>query len=89
MAKKISAEMLAHAKIVIAEIARNRRIPESEVRAEMMAAMRAGMANPDPDVQKQWSEIPWRGAEPTVEEFIAWTVLKAEREVSTEKEEIN
>ena len=85
MAKKITEEMLAHAQNVIAEIARNRRIPESEVRAEMMAAMRAGMANPDPDVQKQWSEIPWRGAEPTVEEFIAWTVLKAESGVSTEK----
>ena len=86
MAKKISAEMLAHAKVVIAEIARDRKVPESEVRAEMMAAMRAGMANPDPDVQKQWSEIPWRGAEPTVEEFIAWTVLKAESGVSTGKE---
>ena len=86
MAKKISAEMLTHAKVIIAEIARDRKVPESEVRAEMMAAMRAGMANPDPDVQKQWSEIPWRGAEPTVEEFIAWTVLKAESEVSTEKE---
>ena len=86
MAKKISAEMLTHAKVIIAEIARDRKVPESEVRAEMMAAMRAGMANPDPDVQKQWSEIPWRGAEPTVEEFSAWTVLKAESEVSTEKE---
>ena len=86
MAKKITEEMLAHAQNVIAEIARNRRIPESEVRAEMMAAMRAGMANPDPDVQKQWSEIPWRGAEPTVEEFIAWMALKAESGVSAEKE---
>ena len=86
MAKKITAEMLAHAQIVIAEIARNHKVPESEVRAEMMAAMRAGMENPDPEVQKQWSEIPWRGAEPTVEEFIAWTVLKAESGVSTEKE---
>ena len=86
MAKKITEEMLAHAQNVIAEIARNRRIPESEVRAEMMAAMRVGMANPDPDVQKQWSEIPWRGAEPTVDEFIAWMALKAESVVSTEKE---
>ena len=86
MAARITREMLAHAKVIIAEIARNRRIPESEIRAEMMVAMRAGMANPDPDVQKQWSEIHWRGAEPTVEEFIAWTVLKAESEVSTEKE---
>ena len=86
MAKKITAEMLAHAKVVIAEIARDHEVPESEVCAEIMAAMRAGMANPDPNVQKQWSEIPWRGAEPTVEEFIAWTALKAERGVSTEKE---
>ena len=86
MAKKITEEMLAHAQIVIAEIARDQGVPESEVRAEMLAAMRAGMANPNPDVQKQWSEIPWRGAEPTVEEFIAWTVLKAESEVNAEKE---
>ena len=78
MAKMITEEMLAHARVVIADIARNHGVPESEVRAEMTAAMRAGMANPNPDVQKQWSEIPWRGAEPTVEEFIAWTVLKAE-----------
>ena len=86
MAKKITEEMLAHAKVVIAEIARDHEVPESEIRAEMMAAMRAGMANPDPDVQKQWSEIPWRGAEPTVEEFIAWATLKAGNEVNTEKE---
>ena len=78
MAAKITEEMLAHARVVIADIARNHGVPESEVRAEMTAAMRAGMASPDPEVQKQWRGIPWRGAEPTVEEFIAWTVLKAE-----------
>ena len=86
MAKMITEEMLAHARVVIAEIARDHGVPESEVRADMMAAMRAGMADPDPEVQKQWSGIPWRGDEPTVEEFIAWTSLKAENEVNAEKE---
>ena len=86
MAKMITEEMLAHARVVIAEIARDHGVPESEVRADMMAAMRAGMADPDPEVQKQWRGIPWRGAEPTVEEFIAWTSLKAESRMNTEKE---
>ena len=86
MAKMITEEMLAHARIAIAEIARDHGIAESEVRAEMMAAMRAGMIDPDPEAQKQWREIPWRGEEPTVEEFIAWMALKVESEVSAEKE---
>lgn len=85
MEKKITEDMLAHTRVIIAEVARDHGVPESEVRAEMMAAMRAGMANPDPEVQRQWSEIPWQGAEPTVEEFIAWMTLKVEREADAEK----
>ena len=85
MAKKITEEMLAHAQGVIAEIARKHGIPETEVRAEMMTAMRAGMRNPNPKIRKRWREIPWRGTEPTVEEFIAWMALKAESKVRAKK----
>ena len=80
MGKQITEEMLAHARSIIGEIAKAHGIPESEVRAEMREAMLAGMANPDPEVQRQWSEVPWRGAEPTVEELIAWMTLKVETE---------
>ena len=85
MEKKITEDMLAHARIIIAEIAEEHGVPESEVRADMLEAMRAGMENPDPEVQKQWSQIPWQGAEPSVEEFIAWMTLKVEREADAEK----
>ena len=85
MEKKITEDMLAHARVIIAEIAEEHDIPESEVCADMLEAMRAGMENPDPEVQKQWIQIPWQGAEPSVEEFIAWMTWKVEREADAEK----
>ena len=78
MEYQITDDMLEHARIIIREIAREYGVPEAEVRADMLGAMRAGMENPDPEVQKQWREIPWRGQEPTAEEFILWMARKTE-----------
>ena len=83
MEKKITEDMLAHTRVIIAEIARDHGVPESEVRAEMMAAMQAGMENPDSEVRARWASIQWRGKEPTVEEFIAWMTLKVEKDAET------
>ena len=78
MENRITDEMMAQGRRIIAEIAKNHGVSEAKVRADMLEAMRAGMENPDPEVQKQWQEIPWRGQEPTAEEFILWMAQKTE-----------
>ncbi|MBR4424937.1 MAG: hypothetical protein IKS66_03200 [Oscillospiraceae bacterium] len=65
---------LEHAASVIAQIARECKVPEKAVRAEMKKAMDAGRASQDPDVQARWRSFSYTGAEPTVEEFILWCV---------------
>ena len=80
----ISEDLLLQSRSQIEEIARTHGISEAEVRSDMMAAIRAGMENPDPAVQKKWAEIPWKGNTPTVEEFIAWMTLEAEAETTRE-----
>ena len=85
MEKQITDEMLRQARIIISKIAQAHGVPESEVRTEMLKAMQAGMENPDPEVQKSWRKIPWRGPEPTAEELLAWTTLMVEREVDKER----
>ena len=87
MERRITDEKLEHAKRIITEVARQHGVPEAKVREEILSAMRIGMANPDPDVRKQWSAIPWRGPEPTVEEFIAWTALMVEETRETKQAE--
>ena len=67
----ISNEAIKRAKRAIKQLAKDHGVSEAEVRKEMKEAMLAGMANPDPAVQARWASIQWRGAEPTVEEFVA------------------
>ena len=53
-----------------------------EVKKEIMSAMDAAMANPDPEIQAMWKTIPHVGEKPTPEEFIAYvanTVIEEER----------
>ena len=73
MKNYISDSEIKSAKKVIRQIALEHGKSEKEVRQEMMIAITAGMDNPNPLVQRQWADIPWRNSKPTVEEFIAWT----------------
>ena len=42
------------------------------IRMEMQAAMEEGMKNPNPMIQAQWKQIPHKGTEPTLEEFMEY-----------------
>lgn len=63
-------------KSVIKEIAQKENRTEREVRQDIAAAIAAGMANPDPQVQAVWRTIPYRGEVPTPEEVIAWACTR-------------
>ena len=78
--KRLTAKDLEIARKSLRETAKANGISEKQMRTEIKEAMRAGMENPDPAVQKQWREIPWRGPEPTVEEFVAWMTLIVEEQ---------
>ena len=71
MKSTISDEAIKRAKRAIKQLAKEHGVSEAEVRKEMKEAMLVGMANPDPAVQARWASIQWRGAEPSVEEFVA------------------
>lgn len=47
-------------------------ISVAEVREEIQKAIDIGMASPDPDVQKQWSKMSYRGEKPTPEEVVMY-----------------
>lgn len=48
-----------------------------EVYKEMQIAIDAGFDNPDPEVQKMWKQIPFKGERPTPEDVIPYVALKA------------
>lgn len=72
--RKTPDEMLALAKNMIHMIAQENGVTEEEVRRDITEAIKAGMANPDLEIQARWKSIPWESGEPTAEEFILWNV---------------
>ena len=54
------------------EVARKNHITVEEVRNEIRLAMIAAMCNPDPAIQRVWSEIPCAGAALTPEDLITY-----------------
>ena len=64
---------------IIKQIAKDNKVSEAEVRAEMQVAMESGQSNPDPLVQARWKEFRYAGSEPTLEEFILWVASMAAR----------
>ena len=76
--RRLTARDLEIARKSLKETAKANGITEKQMRAEIKKAMRTGMENPDPAVKKQWEAIPWRGPEPTVEEFVAWMTFVVE-----------
>lgn len=57
---------------MIEKLAHDKRVPESQVRADMLEAMREAMSNPDPKARERWASFQYDGQEPTLEEFILW-----------------
>jgi len=57
-------------KRIIATIAAEQGITPEDVEHEMMKAIRAGMASPDPHAQELWKQIAPDGKEPDLDTFL-------------------
>lgn len=65
---------------VLAEVARQHGVTESEVRKNIDEVIKSGMENPDPKVREKWRSIPCRGKTPTAEEVIDYFVKETQGE---------
>ena len=70
-------EMLKEAAAMITRLSKLHGVPENEIRAELLTAMRASRNNPDPAVQERWSSFAYSGSEPTADEFLAWVLAQS------------
>lgn len=70
-------EELRKAAQMITRLAEFHGVSESEVRADLLTAMKAGINNSDPAVQEHWRSFSFAGTEPTVEEFLAWVLVQS------------
>ena len=59
---------------IIEKVAEMNNTTPEEVYAEMQAAIDAGFCNPDPQVQKEWEKVFYRGDGPTPEDVILYAV---------------
>lgn len=59
-------------KNLISGIAYREGLSDEIIRSEMMEAIRASKASPNPQVQELWTTFNYAGEEPTPEEFILW-----------------
>ena len=58
--------------MIIENIAKQNHTTVAEVRNEMIAAMEEARQSSDPAVQARWANIPHKGNEPTIEEFVSY-----------------
>lgn len=61
-------------KEIIEKVAEINNTTAEEVYAEMQMAINAGFHNPDPQVQKEWEKVSYRGDGPTPEDVIWYAV---------------
>ena len=59
---------------IIEKVAEMNNTTPEEVYAEMKAAIDVGFCNPDPQVQKEWEKVSYRGDGPTPEDVILYAV---------------
>ena len=62
---------------IIRKIAQAHKVPEAQVRADMMNALNSGKSNPLPEIQARWASFHYAGEEPTAEELILWITYLA------------
>ena len=65
-------------KRIIAIIAAEQGITPEDVEHEMMEAIRAGMASPDPHAQELWKQIAPDGKEPDLDTFLSFVANRVD-----------
>lgn len=75
-------EMSKEFRELLEAVAKQNNTTADEVYKEMQIAIDAGFDNPDPEVQKMWKQIPFKGERPTPEEVIPYVALKAKAGVN-------
>ena len=69
-------------KRIIATIAAEHGITPEDVEHEMMEAIRAGMASPDPHAQELWKQIAPDGKEPSIDRFLEFVSGRVKSEMN-------
>ena len=77
--------MTEKTKRIIATIATEQGITPEEVEHEMMEAIRAGMASPDPHAQALWKQICPDGREPDLDTFLSFVAKRVKMMQDDEK----
>lgn len=77
--------MTEKTKRIIATIATEQGITPEEVEHEMMEAIRAGMASPDPHAQALWKQICPDGKEPDLDTFLSFVANRVKMMQDDEK----
>lgn len=65
--------------VILAKIAKANGTSVQEVRKEMQVAMEAGQRSEDPKVKEIWNQIPKKGQELTLEEFVDYLVRRVKQ----------
>ena len=69
-----------NAKEIIKNFAKQKNVDPELVEDEIRRAIREGMSNKDPNVQKTWKMIAPDGKEPTVEQFLEYCVKELNKQ---------
>ena len=69
---------------IIEKVAEMNNTTAEEVYAEMQMAINAGFHNPDPQVQKEWEKVSYRGNSLTPEDVILYAMEQFSSEEETE-----
>ena len=77
--------MMEKTKRIIATIAAENGISPEEVEHEMMEAIRAGMASPDPHAQALWKQICPDGKEPDLDIFLSFVANRVDMMITDKK----
>ena len=65
---------------IFERIAADNQTTAAEVRSNIEAAIRAGIADPDAAVQDEWAKVPCKGDAPSPEEVLRYIVRRAKKE---------
>lgn len=77
--------MTEKTKRILQTIAMQQGITPEEVEHEMMEAIRAGMASPDPHAQALWKQICPDGKEPDLDAFLSFMANRVEMMTDMQK----
>ena len=62
---------------ILSQVAKNNHTTVDEVRKELIAAMELAKNSTDPNAKANWTKMPCKGVEPTLEEFLCYLILQA------------